>query len=77
MSESQGCLYRSEVLLFGHIDLQRKPLFGNSKYIWGTLPRVWKIVLDICHRGEDLILTLGFRVILNEAIWAVLTWAIF
>ena len=44
-SES-NCLYRSEVLLFGHVDLQRKPLFGNRKYICGTLPRVWEVILN-------------------------------
>ena len=30
--EIQGCLYGSEVLLFRHINFQRKPLFGNRKY---------------------------------------------
>ena len=33
LHETQGCLYRSEILSFGHINLQRKPLFGNRKYI--------------------------------------------
>ena len=32
LHETQGSLYRSEILSFGHIDLQRKPLFGNRKY---------------------------------------------
>ena len=41
--EAQGCLFCSEVLLFGHIDLQRKSLFGNRKYIRGGLPRVWQV----------------------------------
>ena len=31
LHETQGSLYRSEILSFGHIDLQRKPLFGNRK----------------------------------------------
>ena len=42
--EIQGCLYGSEILLFGH---QRKPLFGNRKYNWGTLPRVWEVFLNV------------------------------
>ena len=46
-NETQGCFYRSEVLLFSHIDLQRKPLFGNSKYIRGKLPRVWEVILNV------------------------------
>ena len=33
LHETQGSLYRSEILSFGHIDLQRKPLFGNRKYL--------------------------------------------
>ena len=32
MTQTQDCLYRSKVLLFGHIYLQRKPVFGNRKY---------------------------------------------
>ena len=40
----QGCFYVSaEVLLFGHINSQRKPLFGNRKYNRGTLPSVGTI----------------------------------
>ena len=30
--EVQGCLYGSTVLLFGHINLHKNPLFGNRKY---------------------------------------------
>ena len=31
--ETQGCFYRSEVLLFSHIYLHKKPLFGKKIYI--------------------------------------------
>ena len=75
--EIQGCLYGSEVLLFRHINFQRKPLFGNRKYNWGTLPRVREVFLNVAMYQERLgwslitVLILDFSIILNEVFWAV------
>ena len=75
--EIQGCLYGSEVLLFRHINFQRKPLFGNRKYNWGTLPRVTEVFLNVAMYQERLgwslitVLILDFSIILNEVFWAV------
>ena len=75
--EIQGCLYGSEVLLFRHINFQRKPLFGNRKYNWGTLPRVREVFLNVAMYQERLgwslitVLILDFSIILNKVFWAV------
>ena len=75
--EIQGCLYGSEVLLFRHINFQRKPLFGNRKYNWGTFPRVREVFLNVVMYQERLgwslitVLILDFSIILNEVFWAV------
>ena len=50
--EIQGCLYGSKVLLFGHINLHKKPHFGNRKYNWGTLPRVRQVFLNVAMYQE-------------------------
>ena len=41
------CLYGSNVSLFDHSNLQRKPHFRNKKYNWGTLPRVREVFLNL------------------------------
>ena len=48
----QGCLYGSKVILFGHINVQRKPICGNRKYNWCILPRVREIFLHIARYQE-------------------------
>ena len=65
--------YRSEVLLFGHIYLHRKPLSDNRKHNYGTLPggSVLSILKVYHHETEKkphycINIGLYFRVILNE-----------
>ena len=45
--EIKDCHYGSKVLLFGYINLHKKPLFDNRKYNWGTLPRVRESFLNL------------------------------
>ena len=44
--EIQGCLYGSKVPLFGHSNLQRKPLFRHKKYNRVAIQRVREVFLN-------------------------------
>ena len=75
--EIQGCLYDSKVILFAHSNLQRKPLFGNRKYNWGTLPRVREVSLNLAMyqkigvKPHYCIINVGLQGYYDEVFWAV------
>ena len=52
LHEIQGCLCGSNVILFGHPNLHKKPLFDNRKYNGGTLPRVREVFVNVAMYQE-------------------------
>ena len=76
--EVQGCLYGSKVILFGYINLHKKPVFGNKKYNWGTLLIVREVFLNLALAMYQEIgvkphycINIGLQGYFEWGIWAV------
>ena len=68
--EVQGCLYGFKVLLSGYINLHKKPVFGNKKYNWGTLPIVREVFLNLAlAMYQEIGVTPHFRINIGLQGW--------